>query len=770
MNSKLAITLILLVLVLMITILPILTVGVGYEKELAKSNNIDNALKLVFIKTPVDSSRVEHCDINEYAITIKANNILFVYMENKWYKLRVNTSISLCSSIKVFDTLLITIITPIRELHIYYINGSSGRIINLRKITLPYFWKLVDYTMLKENDTAYMIIAFKAYHRYKVAILDLKIGKVKYKSLKLLFNNPHSLYLYGFKAYFITFTNKSVTIYSYNISNDTCVEVVRVSNHFNELNILDVKHSDNITLLLLATSGETYINNITLCRGNILHGFITSNLDGQVKVIVINNTKSGNSLIKKIIEFISNGNTWIKLKEVDLPKHSRIIDAYKNKLLVVMNNSLYIVQIDVVKPRIQVKNGSLHIIDDVVIKYALIYPLGGDPLKLLNVGNVQINVNTPTSTYAYVYVEDICGKSSELLINYEHYRQNALKNKRNHANINYLKPHLVTLYSEKYVEFLCYNINNTNVKLFIEYLDASWRKRLYNIPIKSNKVILPLTKDANVVIVEFKGDNFVSYMILYSDFGLKTQLRYISMYILMVIIGFLAIRIPFKARTRLRITDRLHKIKLSRIKNTSKSNDIEVSLTTTYNNYEPTNQIEVHDVQRRIAVFDKSFLSNINCLKRLSKIMTQLSFKPILLINKEDKIDLEKLRSKLGINVIVTDNYIESIKNIAYNAIILTLDEEFYNELKSQLSDYEVEVINANDMCVEDNTRLRHEDLVVNEICKALPANISDVDKILSPSALRLLEKLRAEGIIYVKSNGIVDFVDRYTRKSICGD
>ena len=765
MNSKLAITLILLV--LMIT-LPSLTIG--YEKELVKVNNIDNALKLVFIKIPADSRRVEYCDINEYAITIKANNILFVYAENKWYKLRVNTSISLCSSIKISDTLLTTIITLTRELHIYYINGSSGRIINSRKITLPYFWKLVDYTILRENDTVYMIIAFRAYHRYKVAILDLKAGKVKYKTLKPPFNNPHSLYLYGFKTYFIIFTNKSVTIYSYNIINDTYVEVIRMPNHFNELNILDVKHSDNTTLLLLATSGEAYINNITLCRGNILHGFITGNLDGQVKVIVISNTKSGNSLIKKIIEFISNGNTWIKLKEVNLPKHSRIINAYKNKLLVAMNNSLYIVQIDVVKPRIQVKNGSLHIIDDVAIKYALIYPLGGNPLKLLNVNHVQINVNTPTLTYVYVYVEDICGKSSELLINYEHYRRNALKNRHSHANINYLKPRLITLYSEKYIELLCYNINNANVKLLIEYLDASWEKRSYNIPIKSNKVILPLTKDASVVIVKFKGDNFVSYMILYSDFGFKTQLRYISMYILMVIIGFLAIKVPFKTKNRLRITDRLRKIKLSKIKDTNKSNGIEVSLITTYNNYKPTNQIEVHDVQRRIAVFDKSFLSNINCLKRLSKLMTQLSFKPILLISKEDKINLEKLRSKIGINVIVADNYIESIKNIAYNAIILTLNEEFYNELKSQLSDYEVEVINANDMCVEGNTRLRHEDLVVNEICKALPANISDVDKILSPSALRLLEKFRAEGVIYVKSNGVVDFVDRYTRKSICGD
>ena len=576
MNSKLAITLILLVLVLMITILPILTVGVGYEKELAKSNNIDNALKLVFIKTPVDSSRVEHCDINEYAITIKANNILFVYMENKWYKLRVNTSISLCSSIKVFDTPLITIITPTRELHIYYINGSSGRIINLRKITLPYFWELTDYEMLRENDTVYMIIAFRAYHKYKVAILNLKAGKVKYKTLKLPFNNPHSLYLYGSKAYFITFTNKSVTIYSYDISNDICVEVIRMPNHFNELNILDVEHSDNTTLLLLAASGKAYINNITLCRGNVPHGFIMSDLNGQVKVIVISNAKSGNSLIKKIIEFINSDNTWIKLKEVNLPRHSRIIDAYKNKLLVAMNNRLYIVQIDVAKPRIQVKNSSLHIIDDAAIKYALIYPVGGNPLKLLNVNRVQINVNTPTSTYAYVYVEDICGKSSELLINYEHYRQNAPKNKHNHSNNNYLKPHLITSYSEKYIELLCYNINNTSVKLLIEYLDASWEKRSYDIPIKSNKVILPLTKDASVVIVKFKGNNFVSYMILYSDFGLKTQLRYISMYILMVIIGFLAIRIPFKARTRLRITDRLHKIKLSRIKNTSKSNDIEV--------------------------------------------------------------------------------------------------------------------------------------------------------------------------------------------------
>jgi len=765
-NTKPAITFMLLV--LMVITLSSLTVVRG--EELAKTNNMDNELKLVFIKIPIDSKRIEYCDINEYTITVKTNNTLIIYAGNKWYKLKVNTSISLCSSIKIPDTLLTVIITPTRELHIYYINASSGRIINSRKTTLPYFWKLTDYVMLRENDTAYMIIAFRAYHIYKIAILDLKTGKVKYKTLKSPFDHPHSLYLYDFKACFVAFTNELIMIYSYDIINDTCVEVIRMPKRSNELNILDVKHNDNTTLLLLTSSREVYINNITLCRGSILHGFITHGLNSQVKVIIINNIKSGSSSNKKIIEFINSNNTWIKRGEVNLPRYSRIIDAYKNKLLVFMNNSLYIVQIDVIKPEIQVKNHSLRIFDDVIIKYALIHPLGSNPLKLSNVTNVQINVNTSTLTYTYVYVEDMCDKLRELLIDYEHYGQSTSKSKHSCINTNYLKPHLVTLYSEKYIELLCYNINNTNVKLLIEYLDTSLGKRLYNTPIKTDKVILPLTKDASVIIVKLKGSSFVSYMILYSDFGFKIQLRYISMYILMIIIGLLVIKVPFKAKTHLKITNKLRSIKSGGIKDTSKSNGIEVSLTTTYSSYEPTSQIEVHDVQRRIAVFDKSFLSNINCLKRLSKLMTQLSFKPILLISKEDKINLERLRSEIGINVIVADNYIESIKNIAYNAVILTLNEEFYNELKSQLNDYDVEVINANDMCVESSTQSRREDLIVNEICRALPANINNIDKILSPNALRLLEKLRAEGVIYVKSNGIVDFVDRYTRKSICGD
>ena len=741
----------LIALLTLVTLSPMIT----YSDITCSSNEVYFVFKKINVNSTYKAMRAL---VSTHGVLMVCNDTLLLTSFNQTSYIRINKSLPLLSVFWVSSKeVMLVFKDPITKvLHIQQIDLKQGRIINSMDVNIPYFWSLEKCLLFTKGNSIHVLLVLSFFNNYKLMIINITSDKVKFLALSQKYGKIIDAHIFDGYVYLLTLKDNSYSLILLDVSREKYYRVYSLPKITNYTKILDISYVNGNPLILLTFNNSTYINKAVILARKVDHGFFLKDKDTLKAVLICTKGNKLNLFVTRfpgynIVEHIEvSGNVF------------ELINGYKNKLLMLINGTLYLMYIDLLIPKISVNGSLIHIADDTLMT-DLVVMTPGKVIRLYNMTESFININY--SSIAYVYAKDISGKCNEKIV----VRSNWLnKNKAGEYPIS-LKPALTMLNKGSYLRlFICGLIH---AKLNIEYIDAysnQW-KRSFSINNVFSEMIIPLKSNVRYIVINIKGRQFTSHMVLAIMKDEDVSYTLIYSYIVMLFLSSMFMHNGIRSKVRILMTkilaflsqsfQTLNKerdyVKPKFIAINSKHQDINIGI---------KKRIDDH---RGIIVFDEIFLYNTQCLKVLTKFIRHLSFKPLLIVSKDKLHIIKSILKNFKINAIAVEDYIESLKNIAHNSLILTLGRSRLKELKNLLKDSSVRIVNVENICIGKQQWC--DDRLISEICNYLPTQLDKLEKKISPRTLKLLNKLRSEGMIYVKRDGTIDFVDAEIRKMLCG-